>query len=757
MRRFKGLAILMAIAMLTMLFAGIAFASTTNTVSKIQNIDVDTDNDTELELSSLSISEPEDEPDTFEAGTSFTITLSDGVQFLEPDEDLENTFVKVSTETDGNWEVQDDAADYVTVTRSGDQTLDIEFTNDEDIHAVREKLAVILAVSVDDPNEGDITAEIDDLGTAVSGTSHVVARFVDSNCTVTVSDKDSVSEDGGELARIKISENSVFAIGESGVDLAFKATLPSDFSWMDDEMEDYDLYEFTGGLSGSEVVNVVADGSDLYVVFNIPEDQDRTQRGAVEFDTYVDPENKADMGDIEVTVDGEKKVDGESYEEADVDSTDVIIGSYSDYDVKAYADDSLEDLIAGQEDQDLTTLKIDEGIAASLLSSRKIQVDFPTYVRITDVDVKGGGNLVSEDGEIDTDEDCSSWYVTTDELSDDAEDIEIDFTVSIAADAPAGDLNAKISGSAGAEGEVVLGTIAKPITVEATMKDISLGDKEQAIGDIVIKENVKEAILDDDLVISLPEGVKWATEPKVEVTEGNLSIDDVDVDDGDYTDDVLTISIDSKSSKPSTITISDIQLTVDRTVPFGNIVAKFKGLALAENYISDLDDYDDNDINEDDDIDADDARLAGKFDTSTAAKAAIANLTTPPVDNSGIFYIGSTVYSENGSMKVMDAAPYIKSDRTYVPVRYLAYMLGVTEENVSYDEATKTVTIKKDDKEVQLVIGSTSIMVNGEAKTMDVAPEITNDRTFLPARYVAEGLGYSVGWNPTTQSVIISK
>ncbi|NLG32310.1 MAG: copper amine oxidase N-terminal domain-containing protein, partial [Syntrophomonadaceae bacterium] len=53
--------------------------------------------------------------------------------------------------------------------------------------------------------------------------------------------------------------------------------------------------------------------------------------------------------------------------------------------------------------------------------------------------------------------------------------------------------------------------------------------------------------------------------------------------------------------------------------------------------------------------------------------------------------------------------------------------------------------------------GSTTITVNGEAQTMDVAPEIVNNRTMLPARYVAEGLGYTVGWDPGTKTVLIFK
>ena len=40
---------------------------------------------------------------------------------------------------------------------------------------------------------------------------------------------------------------------------------------------------------------------------------------------------------------------------------------------------------------------------------------------------------------------------------------------------------------------------------------------------------------------------------------------------------------------------------------------------------------------------------------------------------------------------------------------------------------------------------------------MDTAPIIKGDRTYLPARYVAEYFGYTVGWDGSTNTVIINK
>jgi hypothetical protein len=47
------------------------------------------------------------------------------------------------------------------------------------------------------------------------------------------------------------------------------------------------------------------------------------------------------------------------------------------------------------------------------------------------------------------------------------------------------------------------------------------------------------------------------------------------------------------------------------------------------------------------------------------------------------------------------------------------------------------------------------MQVNGQSTRMDVSPEITNDRTFLPARWVAEALGAEVEWDDITKQAII--
>lgn len=125
------------------------------------------------------------------------------------------------------------------------------------------------------------------------------------------------------------------------------------------------------------------------------------------------------------------------------------------------------------------------------------------------------------------------------------------------------------------------------------------------------------------------------------------------------------------------------------------------------------------------------------------------------------FWIGRVSYEANARQYTMDVAPYVSEGRTYVPVRYLAYALGVSEEGVRWDGATQNVSLRKGDVALRLKLGSSLLerRVGGRppvSLVMDVAPEMRFDRVFLPARYVAAGLGYSAVWEPATQQVTLA-
>ena len=117
------------------------------------------------------------------------------------------------------------------------------------------------------------------------------------------------------------------------------------------------------------------------------------------------------------------------------------------------------------------------------------------------------------------------------------------------------------------------------------------------------------------------------------------------------------------------------------------------------------------------------------------------------------FIVGSNVYYADGQPVTMDATPFISGGHALVPVRYLANALGA---QTAWDEAAQTITVTELGTTILLTIGSTSLAVNGQTQTMDVAPTISNGRTYVPACYIAEALGYNVSWDSSNQAVIIA-
>ena len=97
------------------------------------------------------------------------------------------------------------------------------------------------------------------------------------------------------------------------------------------------------------------------------------------------------------------------------------------------------------------------------------------------------------------------------------------------------------------------------------------------------------------------------------------------------------------------------------------------------------------------------------------------------------------------------------STYNYNPFKSLQFYSPLITENKPATETKVPVEIKMDSK---LVIGSKTLVVtvNGVQKevAMDVEPFISNNRTMLPIRFVAEALGFKAEWDDPTRTVILT-
>ena len=108
-----------------------------------------------------------------------------------------------------------------------------------------------------------------------------------------------------------------------------------------------------------------------------------------------------------------------------------------------------------------------------------------------------------------------------------------------------------------------------------------------------------------------------------------------------------------------------------------------------------------------------------------------------------VMTIDSTEYVVNNNIITGDAAPYVDSNwRTMVPIRALAESFDA---EVYWNQDDSTVTINFDaGTEIVMTVGEDTYTVNGAEATMDTEPVNAGDRVYVPIRFAAEGLGFSV-------------
>lgn len=121
------------------------------------------------------------------------------------------------------------------------------------------------------------------------------------------------------------------------------------------------------------------------------------------------------------------------------------------------------------------------------------------------------------------------------------------------------------------------------------------------------------------------------------------------------------------------------------------------------------------------------------------------------------------MFFSNGEKITMDTKPYIKNDRTYIPLRAVCEAMNA---DVDFIPQTETVVIEDETLKATTVIGSNVIDVVFKDENIapmsietDAAAEVNaDDRTMVPMRAVTESLfGCSVSWDDLNQRITVSR
>ncbi len=110
-------------------------------------------------------------------------------------------------------------------------------------------------------------------------------------------------------------------------------------------------------------------------------------------------------------------------------------------------------------------------------------------------------------------------------------------------------------------------------------------------------------------------------------------------------------------------------------------------------------------------------------------------------------------YSINGESKKMDAKPFIKNNRTLVPLRFVVEALGG---EVNWDGENRLVSVNSNGKNIELKIDSPIIKIDGKDIKIDQAAIIKGDRTYVPIRFIAENLDMVVNYINESREIEIS-
>jgi phage baseplate assembly protein gpV len=107
----------------------------------------------------------------------------------------------------------------------------------------------------------------------------------------------------------------------------------------------------------------------------------------------------------------------------------------------------------------------------------------------------------------------------------------------------------------------------------------------------------------------------------------------------------------------------------------------------------------------------------------------------------------------SGGNVTLDQPATVLNGRTVVPARFIAENLGAT---VAWNESTRMVTVTRESTTIEIIIDNTTARVNGANVTLDQPATVLNGRTMVPARFIAENLGATVGWDGDTRTVTIT-
>ena len=420
-------------------------------------------------------------------------------------------------------------------------------------------------------------------------------------------------------------------------------------------------------------------------------------------------------------------------------------------------DEEVPTIWAGKDYDETNTLEvaIEENTGDILNTSRKATFTFPEGIEVVDAEfdgVKQGTFKYEIDENV-----VDIWNYGEDEESDET-DMTIEFILN-AAPTFSGDVKVTLGGEFD-DVELKVAEVKSPYTVEAKTSEVLIDYRYVPVNEIVITEAEEGLLEEGDKIYLEVEKMDFEDAGSYEVTSGDIEVD-VTIEDDDDTAQ-LEVEVTDDSTEASTITISGLELYLDRTLPVG-------GYALqnvkADNILweNSTDKKGEGDKDSYEYVPEANQASNGLFKyKEVTCNDKYVEVVTSGRDNDDsttnrkiVITIGATTMAVGTQTITLDTPAYINAENyTELPLRAVSEAFGAT---VGWDDPSNTVTIMMGQRIVSMTIGSKTMYINGTPVQMNTAPEITNERTFVPVRDLANALGISkIDWNEASQTVTLN-
>ena len=369
-----------------------------------------------------------------------------------------------------------------------------------------------------------------------------------------------------------------------------------------------------------------------------------------------------------------------------------------------------------------------------------------------------------------------TWEETRPDVSPKQDPAELTFKLVLVADPNfEGDVVLKLTGDAVEEQEVTIAKFVKPYTVEAQQNDMQIDYRNTVIPTSVVIKEAEAGLWDKDTTFELYlDKIELDDEGKVTVDEkSGLEVKDNEVKRAG--DNGVKFTVSSRSDdEPAVVTIEGLELYMERSLPAGaydlEVVSpemlgqdKYKVTSSSSGAVTVADGY----LGEDvlgarDDVDSI-ADINDDFYSETA-KAGFVNIVTAGREDTDSFTTKVVVpvgesYLISGENKVEIPVPaYINAaGYTMLPLRAVAVALGINENNVLWDQTSRTATVMYGSKIINMTLGQKVVYVNGAMIPATAAVEITNDRMFLGLRDLGTALGVTdITWDGATKTATLN-